>query len=1827
ALDPSLCRRWLTLYPHIPLLNAYGPTECSDNVTHFPIFHLPATEMIHTPIGRPLANTQVYVLGKRLESLPIGVYGELYIGGIGVGRGYLYEPLRTAESFIPDPFSSQPGARLYKTGDLVRYLPDGNIEYSGRIDHQVKIRGLRIELGEIEATLQGHPALSAAVVLAREDLPGDKRLVAYLTLMPDSYVSPDELRHFLQERLPAFMLPSTYMYLESLPLLSSGKINRRALPVPEQMAFEAATDVAVTFNPVTELVSGIWTRVLKREQIGLHDDFFVLGGHSLLAVQVVSRVSTTFGVELPLQAFFLNATVSAQAEYIHQALQGTDADLVPPLVVVEHDRPLPLSFTQQRQWFLDQLDPESQLSTLFGAVRLNGHLDRSVLEQSLREIVRRHALLRTVFRMQDENLVQIIKPDITLPFNVQDLRTVPTEMQEAEVIRRATREQQWRFDLAQGPLLRITVAYLGAEEHVLMLTCHHILLDGWSMEVFLNELATLYVAFAQGVPSPLPELPVQYADYACWQRELLQGTRLERLLAYWKQRLSALPVLTLPTAHMRSPHTTYQAASLPLYVPKALTENLKALSHREGVTLYMILLTAFQTTLARYSGQHDIVVGSPTANRNRTELESVLGNFLNTLVLRTDLSGNPTFHEALQRVREVALGAYAHQDLPFEKLIQELHPERDPNRNPLFQVLFAFQNIPEQRISLPGLTSDFFTFGQETTIFDLDLTMWESEGELVGGLKYNTDLFDEALIRQMRDDLLALLDLMVTDVHLRIADRSLLADDEQARLRNSWNATNQDYNRQVTLHQLFEHQVECAPDALAVVFADQELTYQELNQQANQLAHHLRFLRVGSGSMVVVLLERSLEMIPAVLAVLKAGGCYVPLEPSFPEAHIRWILSTLDISIVITQNSCLPLLAKLSDLPTLKHVICLDNTSMPEIQNDMFPTPMQVWTLQSLVHYASTNVPANISSNALAYVIFTSGSTGTPKGVMVRHQPVVNLIEWVNRTFAINASDRVLFVTSLCFDLSVYDIFGLLAAGGTIQVVASADLHDPERLLDILLTTPVTFWDSAPAMLQMLPLATREPALENRSSLRLMFLSGDWIPIKLPAQVRAAFPSAEVVSLGGATEATVWSNFFRIKEVALEWASIPYGRPIQNASYYILDTYLNPRPLGVPGDLYISGECLATGYIGEPELTAQKFLPSPFSEQPGMRLYKTGDLARYWPDGTIEFLGRSDTQVKIRGFRVELGEIEATLTRHPGVLVAVADAHRDISGEKSLVAYVVPRQEQLPALTELRSYLQARLPAYMLPSNFVFLAALPMTANGKVDRRRLPELAEHMSLHVEGSCVAPSTPTEEQMAAIWIDALKLARLSIHDDFFLIGGHSLLAVQLITRIRSAWQIALPLRDLFAYSTVAGLSERVDAVVQAQQAGEMLNEPDVLAYPWYEDAVLDPDFPPAIVYAEQGQQLQQIFLTNATGLLGSALLVELLQKTDAQISCLVRGRDEADGRQRIKQALQQDYLWRDEFSSRIVPVCGDLAQPLLGLSAAHFERLALEIDSIYHNGAFFSHILPYEEHKAVNVLGTRMILRLAYTGRVKPIHYISTLGVLSQMTISPGASLMETDVLERDRDFMSSGYDQSKWCAEKIMRLACERGMPVTIYRPGRLTGHSQTGAWRTNDLVCRQIKGCIQLGGVPLEIFQDQMEMIPVDYSSQALVAISLQRHAPGKIFHLLNKAANIDVEHLVVWINDFGYPVEQQSYEVWRNALQHAAEEKAGNVLAPFLATYPEPSRAETQQQIAVLRTIYDDQQTQAALAGTSVSCPPIDKQLIHSYLSYFVKSGFLPAP
>ncbi len=1536
ALPPELARQFFERLPGRTILNLYGSSEVAADTI---CYEMRSQSGETVPIGRPLANTQAYVLDAAMRPVPIGVIGELYTSGAGLARGYHNRPDLTAERFVPNPFAttdpstslragdrrplrhgsgqattdngtdlgggrwSVVGGRLYRTGDLARYRPDGNIEYLGRTDHQIKIRGFRIEIGEIEAALAQHPQVREAVVVARPDMEGEKQLVAYIvpgqeqrtknkeqkSETPDSQFSilnsqfSGELHAFLKQGLPDYMVPATFVALPSLPHTPNGKVDRRALLADTTPALERAGGYVAPRTPNEEVVGAIWADILRLERVGVHDNFFAIGGHSLLATRLLARLGAAFHVALPVRSIFEAPTVAGLTGRIEQALRAERESAPPPVLPVGQVDHFPLSFAQQRLWFLDQLEPNSSTYNMAMAIRLTGTLDVTALECSFDTLLQRHTALRTIFVAESGRPAQVIRPSAPMTLSIVDLRPHPDAERAGEARRLAVEEAQRPFDLARGPLLRAGLLHTAEDEHILLVTTHHIVFDG-SHEVFFRELTTLYNAFVLRTPPQLPELPVQYVDFAHWQRRWLTdkdedvGSPLQAQLAYWRQQLDGAPAaLELPTDRPRPSMQTFHGARHTFTLAPSLTNQLKALCRQEGVTLFMTMLAAFQVLLKRYSNQDRIAVGTPIAQRSQAAVEHLIGCFVNTLVLHTDLSGDPSFRTLLGRVREMALGAYAHQDTPFEMLVEALQPQRDPSRNPFYQVMFVLQHAAGN-VEFAGLTAASLAVDGKTARFDMLLSCWESADRLHGMVEYNTDLFDAATIGRMFQHFQNLLEAIVAQPDRGIGELPLLSEAERRQMLMEWNDTPAPYEQDVCMHQLFERQVARDPEALAVVFPsagagrpDEVLTYGELNERANRLAHHLRALGAGPGAMVAVYMDRSPEMIVAVLGVLKAGGVYVPLEVSFPRPRVQSIMASLGVRCILTQGAQLQRIAAMqADLPTLAHVVCLDEPGRPEHANgngsaELAPH-VRLWAATDLERRPDTNLPATIDSDGLAYVIFTSGSTGQPKGVMVRHRPAINLIEWVNRTFEVGATDRLLFVTSLCFDLSVYDIFGMLAAGGSIRVVADADLRDPESLLRMVRDEPITFWDSAPAALQQLvPFFPPAPAATSR--LRLVFLSGDWIPVTLPDQVRATFPGARVISLGGATEATVWSNYYPIGVVESHWVSIPYGKPIQNARYYILDAALNPCPIGVEGALYIGGECLCEGYAGQPALTAERFIPNPFGQERveigdwrlggeapvsnlqspiSNRLYRTGDQARYLPDGTMIFLGRRDHQVKVRGFRIELGEIESVLGGHPDVRDVAVLAREDTPGDKRLVAYVVPTQEQRTKLVlsevegnkeqtseqedsqfsilnsqfsgELREFLKDRLPEYMVPSAFVVLEALPVTANGKLDRKALPAPQQEQSLEH----AAPRTPVEQVLAAIWGEVLRVDQVGIYDNFFALGGDSILSIQIIAHARQRG-LHLTTRDMFRNQTIAELAAGVGSGPAMVAEQELLTGP--------------------------------------------------------------------------------------------------------------------------------------------------------------------------------------------------------------------------------------------------------------------------------------------------------------------------------------------------------------------------------------------------------------------
>ena len=1067
-----------------------------------------------------------------------------------------------------------------------------------------------------------------------------------------------------------------------------------------------------------------------------------------------------------------------------------------------------LSFAQQRLWFLDQLEPDSPTYNFPIAVRLTGSLNITALEQSLGEIVRRHEVLRTTFDAVAGQPVQIINPwpvrdgPARWPIPVVDLGQGPSvgDNQGGTISPEtvAREEAQRPFDLTQGPLLRARLLRLQATEHILLLTLHHIVFDGWSQDIFFQELGLLYEAFAAGKVSPLPELPIQYADFAQWQRQWLQGEVLETQLAYWRKQLSGkLPILQLPTDRPRPSVQTFSGATYTLSLPKRLTEALKALSDREGVTLFMTLLATFKTLLYRYTGQADILVGMPIANRTRSEIERLIGFFVNTLVLRTDLSGNPTYRELLGRVRETALGAYAHQDLPFERLVETLQPERTLSHQPIFQVMFALHTTPGETPALPELALSPVEVESGIAQFELSLFLEENERGLRASWEYNTDLFDETTITRMMGHWQTLLSSIIANPEQRLAELPLLTDAERQQMLLTWNETQLDYYEDLCFHQLFEAQVEQTPDAIAVIFEDRQLSYGELNRRANQLAHQLRTWGVGPETLVGICLRRSPEMIVALLGVLKAGGAYVPLDPTYPPERLAFMLADSHMPVLLTQAHLLP---QLPEPPA--QIICLDADR------------------QTLATQPEKNPVSLVTPDNLAYVIYTSGSTGHPKGVQIPQRALSNFLNAMRRQPGLTDRDTLLAVTTLSFDIAALELFLPLTVGARLVIVSREVASDGQQLLEQLIQTGATVMQATPATWQLLLAAGWQEA----HGLKIL-CGGQALPPALAQQLLER--GAGLWNLYGPTETTIWSTIYQVEAVE---GSAPIGRPIANTELYILDARLQPVPIGVTGDLYLGGHGLARGYLNRPDLTAERFIPHPFSQTSNARLYKTGDLARYRADGNLEFLGRVDHQVKIRGFRIELGEIEATLSQHPAIreAAALAWATERTPDDQRLAAYVVANRQPPPSNQELRNDLATKLPDYMLPSAFIWLEALPLTPNGKVDRQALPPLDQARSASV-GKYTAPRNPVELQLVQIWEDILDIRPIGVRDNFFDLGGHSLLAVRLMAQIQERFHQNIPLVALFRGATVeqlAGLlSQQSDslsqtALVEIQPAGSRL-----------------------------------------------------------------------------------------------------------------------------------------------------------------------------------------------------------------------------------------------------------------------------------------------------------------------------------------------------------------------------------------------------------------------
>ncbi|HEU4963351.1 MAG TPA: amino acid adenylation domain-containing protein [Bacilli bacterium] len=1425
GLSVALCQKWLASYPSVRVVNTYGATECSDDTSHQVIDGTcPDDDLTYVALGSPIPNFRHYLLDDNLRPVPMGCVGEVCMTGIGVGRGYLNDPERTAQAFLTNPFDDGMGERMYRTGDLARILPDGRFVFVSRADFQVKVRGHRIELGEIEAALLHQPSVAQCIAVVRPDAEGQNRILAYIVPQPDAAQADIEhLRTALQTRLPDYMLPERILVLDAMPLNRNGKIDRKQLPDPDDIARSGdgeAQHIAPSTATETALAA-IWSDVLDIPKISVDANFFALGGHSLKLMQIRSRIKRQLGHDVHLQTLFDHQTVRDLAATLEtlQANGGGEtasATGIPTLPPADH---YPLSHAQKRLFLIHQLEPHNTTYHLPTALELLGELNIEAVHHAFQTIVDRHAILRSSFELHEGEPVQRIAKAYDLPCPLDDLTRLSSVEQDDALQAILQREQARPFHLEKGSLFRVGLVKRAADRHILLLNMHHIVSDGWSGQVLLSEFRTLYESYSRNQPNPLPPLAIQYVDYASWQNERIAGGDLDEAESYWvNQYADEPPVLNLPSDRPRPPVQSFRGATEKMRFSQDLLHDLQALCKQQDITLFMGLLSVVGLFLSRLSTQDDIVIGTPEAGRNQVELEELIGFFVNTLALRLDLSGNPTFDELLARVKQTALDAYAHQEYPFDKLVNRVNPTRDLSRSPLFSVMFQVLRADDDSPA-EGLSMHELPIATGGAHFDLSIIFTEHDDHLAGSFEYSTDLFDRTTILRWIGHFETLLRAALKNTGEHIATLPLLSEQEQKQMQGEGTSSEAALAVDTCVHELLEAQAKRTPEGIALECDGATLTYADLNRRANQLARHLRHQGVGTEALVGLCLERSLELVIGMLGILKAGAAFVPLDPTYPAERIQYILEDAQLSVLVTQHDLV------ANLSVLEQTGQDQSSTLIRLDTE--------WT--HISEQDDSDIEPIAQADNLAYLIYTSGSTGRPKAVMVEHGNLVSLLQATAQRFPFQEGDVMPWIASVSFDIALFELFSPLLAGGTSLILTKEHVLDMPRLLNTL--ERCTHLHTVPTLMRQIVQSALGTGVDEHTGrfqrLRQLFTGGEAVPPDLLGDLNTLFPQAVITVLYGPTEATILATSYTT-ERSNPVDKFMIGHPFAHAKVRVYDVHQALVPIGVPGELYIGGHAVTRGYRNRPELTAEKFVTLD-----GECWYRSGDLVRRFPDGHLEFLGRIDNQVKIRGYRIELGEIEVALSTHPAVKESVVIAREDLGPDKRLVAYaVLTTDASVPSVTvaDLRRHLATQLPEFMVPAHILLLDTLPLSANGKIDRKQLPapELDRVDSGH---TFVAPRDPMELEMAKIWENVLNIRPIGIHDNFFTLGGHSLQAVVLMENIRRHFEVEIPLSQLFQAPNVADLCATLrgeDTVIQSgilipMQIGDSQRPPLFLIHP--------------------------------------------------------------------------------------------------------------------------------------------------------------------------------------------------------------------------------------------------------------------------------------------------------------------------------------------------------------------------------------------------------------
>lgn len=1733
------------------IFNGYGPTETTVGVTFKDI-----TDVKGINIGKPLANAKIYILDENRIPLPIGIPGEIYISGDTVGRGYLNKSEYTRERFIENPFV--PGMRMYRSGDIGRWYPQGEIQFIGRIDNQVKIRGYRIELGEIESKLLEYKGIKEAVVLDKTDEYGNKYLCAYI--VSDEPIMISDLRLFLARLLPKYMVPAAYVQIEKIPLTHGGKINRSSLPVPQGFNRYNAEYVPPS-DEFEEKLLQIWSKILNIERIGMDDNIFDLGVDSLAIISFISNVSKEFNVDIELSGVYNSNNMHDLKKYI----LDSGKSYYKPISIVQKQDYYPLYSSQKRLFILSQLEKDSIAYNMPWISLIDGKLDTERLHKSFKCLAQRHDAFRTSFHLVNDNPVQRIADEIDID--------IEYEKADESEIDNFVETFSKPFDLSKAPLVRIRFLKLDEEKHLLLFDMHHIISDGISIDILLKELNQLYKG------EELPEIRIQYKDYVIWKNEFAKSAVFEKQKEYWMNKFSdGVPVANIAPDYLNKTGIEYEGRVIEFALDSHTTSKLKEISANTGNTLFTALLATYYILLWKYTGQEDIVTGTPVSGRKHSDLSGIVGIFVNMLALRCKINADITFLDFLDIVQLNLIEAISNQDYPYEELVINLKIKREAGRNAIFDTMFVFQNTDISNAKLEGLKLTPYERYQRVAKYDLSWEAFDREDKICFTLEYKSSLYKRETILRLISYYRNIIKSIVNNPESKLVDMDMLGAVLKNKVLNKFNDTSVDFDRNMTIHRLIEAQVQRDPEATALVFENECMSYGELNAKANQLAHVLRAKGVRADSIVGIMLKRSFEMVIGILAILKAGGAYLPIDPEYPENRIECFIHDSGANIILTQKNL-----------------------MSSIKFTGIRIPIDDKTLYNGNVFDLDNA---CNSDNLSYVLFTSGSSGRPKGVMITHKSVINLIIGAVNQIEYSSYKTILSVATMSFDIFFAETILPLTRGMKVVIANEKEQRIPQLFFKLIKNAKVDMIQMTPSRMKLFLENMESP--QDLRAITDIIMTGEALPEPVLKKIRSC-TTARIYDNYGPTETTIWSS---IKELT-DSDRVIIGRPIANTWMYILDKYMKPVPPGVAGELYIGGVGVAKGYINNEEMTRERFIQNPFI--PNELMYKTGDLVKWLPNGEIDYLGRIDFQVKIRGYRIELGEIENKILKFNNIKAAVVIDRENMQGEKHLVAYLVSENGEAISNTDIRRYLSNELPDYMVPSNFITIDSIPMTPNGKTDRKMLPAVKLEKIQQID----EPTNQTEEILAKIWAEVLHLEKVGINSNFFELGGDSLAAILVQTKLFGR-NLDISTQDFYKYQTVREMADKIDNM-QTTINEDIFDSPDI--------DYMQLDTLSEIAAASENNdtgEINGILLTGATGFLGIHILYELVNEFDSDIYCLVRGNSVINAEQKLKKQL--DFYFKGKLKNligkRIYIINGDIGYENFGLSDNEYGKLVDNVDLIIHTAANVKHFGDYSEFEKINVFGTGRVAEFAAKYE-KKLYHISTISVFSGDIITGKKDIsFSENKLYVGQNYRENVYVRSKFEAERLVIDYMRNGLKAAIIRIGNLTGRYNDGHFQFNieeNAFYQRIKSIVNIGCIPDYSLNMNVEFSPVDICSKGILHVLKDYKSIGSVFHMFNNNL-ITINKMIDYLDEVGIHLEVVSADSFKKMIYSISNDSTRMDMARGLI-----------QDITAGVNIFKQHPTNISsrksveyLKKKGFVWTKINRGYIYKLINYMVSSGFL---